>query len=266
MGYYLFDNPPRRRQGRPRRAYNGRTGPSGVVVVHTAEGVMDTVGMDTGAENVAGFISRRGDAGSYHELVDSDSHVSLLPDDWEAFHVAADGHNRHAWGISAACRTVDWDPAHWWTERTIRRMGERIAAFWQRLGLDPLVCARWISRDEALAGTPGLVCHGTLQPADRSDAWVRSGHRSALEQALVESIRRAAAPPAVRKEDDVYYLYKLHPDAVGEGEPGEWLVTPGGEKFGDDSGLSASIPADRLVRIDLSLEPRQSATFRNGHP
>lgn len=265
MSFYLIDNPPRRSQFRhPRRAPL-----SGVVVVHTAEGVMDTVGMDTGAENVASFISRRTDPGSYHELVDSDSHVALIPDDCEAFHVATDHHNWHSWGISAACRTVDWDPAHWWTEQTIARMGERICEFWERNGWNPVVNARWISRSDALNRVPGLVCHGTLQPRDRTDAWVLARYRGQLERMLIEAIATAARPtpppPPAPLEDDVYFLFKLHPDAA-PGEPGEWLVTPGGEKFADDSGLSASIPPARLTVVDLSKDLPRSRTFRNGHP
>lgn len=202
MGYYLIDHPPNSRQFYPyRRRFAGVIGVSGCVVVHTAEGVMDDVGVDTGAENVAHHISTRNTAGTYHELVDSDSHVMLVPDEWEAFHVGANGHNRHAWGISAACRTEDWHPDHWWTQRTISRMGERICAFWQRQGLDPVVSARWISRDEALTRRPGLVCHGTLQPTDRSDAWVRQPHREALERMLVDAIVAAAGVPP--KEDEL---------------------------------------------------------------
>ena len=53
MGYYLIDNGSRIPQGRtPRRAKL-----SGMVGVHTSEGVMDSVGVDTGAENVASFIT-----------------------------------------------------------------------------------------------------------------------------------------------------------------------------------------------------------------
>ena len=60
---WLDQHPPVRRQYRdPRRA-----APSGVIVVHTAENVMDAVGSDTGAENVARFIQTRADPGSYHD-------------------------------------------------------------------------------------------------------------------------------------------------------------------------------------------------------
>jgi hypothetical protein len=191
MGYYLIDHPPASTQFRnPRRERL-----SGVVVVHTAENAMDIVGVDTGAENVASFISRRADPGSYHELVDSDSVVAMMPDSYESFQVAVDGHNRHAWGISLACRSTDLHPDLAWTRAVITAAGARIAAFWQRNWIDVASAARWLSRDEALArNTPGLITHGALQPADRSDAWTRHSHREVLDRMLVDAVLAFAKP------------------------------------------------------------------------
>ena len=102
---YLDDhpNPNTPQQRRPRRAPL-----SGTVGVHTAESIMDTIGPDTGAENVAAFIASRSDYGSYHVLVDSDSVVVMAGDDAETWHIAESdnfgyGMNSHSWGISAAC-------------------------------------------------------------------------------------------------------------------------------------------------------------------
>jgi len=77
MGYYLLDNPPASPQFYPSR----NNGLSGGVVIHTTEGA----GGDTAAENTAGFISRRSDPGSYHMIVDTDSSVAMMPDDYVAF-------------------------------------------------------------------------------------------------------------------------------------------------------------------------------------
>lgn len=213
-GHFLVDHPnPVCPQWRtPRRAPL-----SGTVGVHTCEGVMDNVGVDTGAENVASWISTRSDYGSYHVIVDSDSTVDCVPDDYEAWHIAESdafgaGMNSHSWGVSAACRTVDWNPDDPWTQATILRMGQAVAAFWRRNGFDPLdpnIC-RFLTRDEAKRRTPGLVLHGVVQPGDRSDAWRDHPRRAQLEAMLLAAIRGTTPgptpspspiPPAIKDHD-----------------------------------------------------------------
>jgi len=163
-----------------------------MVAVHTAEGAMDDVGIDTGGENVASFIAGRSDYGSYHVLCDSDSTVRMAPDDHETWHVGADMHNWHAWGISAACRTVDWSPTSAWTRATIRRMGAEIAAFWSRNGFDvDQLAGRWLTREQALRHEPGLIEHGVAQPADRTDAWANLPLRQTYRQMLTDAILAA---------------------------------------------------------------------------
>jgi hypothetical protein len=199
MGYYLFDHPPRRSQGAPRTTWGFPSAPSGVVAVHDTEGVMDNQGDDWGAENTAAYIVTRSDPGSYHEIHDGDSLVVMAPDDWMTWNVAADQANGHNWGISAACRTVDWNPDTPWTQRVIASMGRSIAAFWERNGIDVARANRWITRAEANARIPGLILHGTWQPGDRSDAWATHPRRGELDQMLVDAISAAAggtAPPA----------------------------------------------------------------------
>lgn len=183
-GFVLVD----RTTSIPQCRFPRRSQLSGVVGVHTAEGAMDTVGIDTGAENVANFIVNRSDYGSYHVIVDSDSAVRMAPDDYETWHIAADAHNWHAWGISAACRSVEWDPDSDWTKRTIARMGKEIREFWIRNGFDPQFCARWLTRAQALAKVPGLIHHGVAQPSDRSDAWVLHPRKAELDAMLVAAI------------------------------------------------------------------------------
>ena len=192
---YLDDhpNPNTPQQRRPRRAPL-----SGTVGVHTAESIMDTIGPDTGAENVAAFIASRSDYGSYHVLVDSDSVVVMAGDDAETWHIAESdnfgyGMNSHSWGISAACSSHQWDPDDEWTKRTIAAMGAEIRAFWQRNGFDVAECARWLTRDQAKNRTPGLVHHGVVQPSDRSDAWVRHPQKPELDQMLLDAIKGGPA-------------------------------------------------------------------------
>lgn len=145
-------------------------------LVHTAESVLDQVGPDTGAEGVAEFIATRRDAGSYHDLADSDSVVEVVPPRWEAFHCR---HGVNAWtmGLSFACRTTDW--ARMTPERRagFLRNGARVAVDrmeWIEsqasrpvgLGRFPI---RRITKAQAESGMEGFVGHGDMDPGHRSD-------------------------------------------------------------------------------------------------
>ena len=190
MGYYLLDNPPASPQFYPSR----NNGLSGGVVIHTTEGA----GGDTAAENTAGFISRRSDPGSYHMIVDTDSSVAMMPDDYVAFGVAASGYNSKCWMIALAARSSDLDPNSPYTQTEIDRMGAEIAAFWQRNGINIAEASQFIG--EGVKDRPGLAHHGDVQPWDRSDAWSRREDRWAFDAALLQAIERHAgvapvAPP-----------------------------------------------------------------------
>jgi len=190
MGYYLLDNPPASPQFYPSR----NNGLSGGVVIHTTEGA----GGDTAAENTAGFISGRSDPGSYHMIVDTDSSVAMMPDDYVAFGVAAPGFNSKCWMIAIAARSSDLDPNSPYTQTEIDRMGAEIAAFWQRNGINIAEASQFIG--EGVKDRPGLAHHGDVQPADRSDAWSRREDRWIFDSALLQAIERHAgvapvAPP-----------------------------------------------------------------------
>lgn len=177
---------------------------SGVVVVHTTEAALDAIAPDTGAENVAAFIARRPDPGSYHVLVDTDSVVDLIVDGCEAFGTNS-GDNRHAWHIAMACRTTDLDPDAWHTHVLLRAVAAEAVEFWRRNGFDP-AAARWLTRSEAQAKQgPGYVNHGTLQPQDRTDAFAAHPDRVDLELLLARFTREAAGTttPQPLPEDDV---------------------------------------------------------------
>jgi hypothetical protein len=155
---------------------------------------MDNVGPDTGAENVASFIARRTDApGSYHEIVDSDSYVAMMPDDYTAFGAAAPGYNSTCWHVSFACRTSDLNPEADWTRKAFVIAGARIAAFWERNGFDVGASAAWLPAPEVKT-RPGLTNHGDAQPVDRSDAFARHPQREALADLLVRAILDAVPP------------------------------------------------------------------------
>lgn len=202
MGYYLLDHPnPNCPQTRHRSAW-GWSAPTGLVTVHTAEGALDRITPDTGAENVANFIATRTDYGGYHVLVDTDSTIDMAPDDLMTWHTAAGNLNGPGWGISAACRSTEWDPDTDWTRTIIARMGTAIRAFWERQGHDPQQ-ARWIpGRDVLAAGgrVVGLVHHGDVQPGDRSDAWATHPRRAELDQMLIDAITGATQPDNEEEE------------------------------------------------------------------
>jgi N-acetyl-anhydromuramyl-L-alanine amidase AmpD len=166
---YLVDHPnPNQRQFLCPR----RDDESGVFCVHTAENTPDFVAFDGGAEAVARFISTRSDPGSYHDLVDSDSSINLVDYGCEAFHVARDGFNRHAYGISAATRADVWPLApETWKNGCTRQMAAACArqAVRVRQLRGIIVPARRITRAQALARVPGFVSHAELDPTRRTD-------------------------------------------------------------------------------------------------
>lgn len=168
MTAYLRDNPPARSQFRSPR----RERPTGVIVVHTAESIMDTVGEDTGAEAVARFIASRTTAGSYHDLVDSDSRIHLVEYGDEAYHVATHGWNRRSTGVSMACRTTDFQTMS--DEKrlaflTQAAMAAADQAAWVKEQTGITIPARRVAHDEALAGEPGFISHAECDPARRTD-------------------------------------------------------------------------------------------------
>ena len=209
--YYLLDHPPASQQFYPPPRANGLTGG---VVIHTTESPAQPVGADDGAVSVAGFISRRSDPGSYHCIVDSGSTVLLLPDNYTAFHVAANGYNSRTWGISFACRSTQLDVNAEWTKRAMRQAAAAIVGFWTRNGFDPVAAA--VMRPAAdVLNRPGLTTHGDAQPWDRSDAWTRHPQRLALEALLLAEIAAIVNPPVPEEDDDVKPLEMWRDPATG---------------------------------------------------
>jgi hypothetical protein len=164
---YLRAHVPVRSQFRsPRRAR-----PTGLVVVHTAESVMDTVGPDTGAENVAAFIRRRSDPGSYHDLVDSDSAIQLVDYADEAFQDGT-GSNAYALSLSFALKATDWPRLRPAKRDAFLTQGARALARQQAWLLEhryPLTPLRTISRAESDRGVPGFIAHALRDPDRRTD-------------------------------------------------------------------------------------------------
>lgn len=167
MAPYLIDNPPARSQFRsPRRAPL-----RGVIELHDAESIMDTVGPDTGAENVARFIRGRDTPGSYHDLTDSDSAINLVDYDDEAYHDAT-GLNPSTTSLSFACRTIDWARMSPERRRGFLDQGARRAAIQarhQHNRTGKVVRPVRLTKAQVLAGETGFLYHGDSDPGRRSD-------------------------------------------------------------------------------------------------
>ena len=167
MTPYLREHEPARSQYRSPR----RKRPSGLIVIHTAESVRDSIGPDTGAENVARFIRDRKTPGSYHDLVDSDSLLHLVAYGDEAFQDGT-GSNPFALSISFALSAKDWPrltPA-----KRAAFLAQGAAAFacqqrWLTTHGYPTTPLRRITKAESDRGLPGFIAHGTRDPGRRTD-------------------------------------------------------------------------------------------------
>ena len=190
MGYYLLDNPP----ASPQFYTSRNSTPTWAIGVHTSEG---STGPGS-ARNLAAFIARRSDPGSYACIVDSEETVVLVPPSFTTFSVAASGYNSRTWHICLAGRSAELSPDDANTQAMIARAGEAIRALWAFLNI-PLSNAQWIGTDAL--NRPGLFCHGDVQPWDRSDAWSTHPDRARLDQLLVDAINQAPTPSP--EEDDV---------------------------------------------------------------
>ena len=169
MGYYLEDHPntTTAQYGWPRKRV------SGVIGVHTAENNTDLEGADPGAEDVAGFISRRTDYGSYHVIADADSIVRLVRPGFAAW--ADMTNNAHALSVSGAMQAARWaDLTPERAEAITRNMARAAAQLVLQAVADGLLAsptpAVRISAQEAIAGSrAGFYGHGETNPGRRYD-------------------------------------------------------------------------------------------------
>ena len=193
MTAYLVENPPRERQFRERG-----TTVSGVVVVHTAESTPDTIGIDSGAEGVARFIRDRSDFGSYHDLVDSDGIVDLVPYSMQAYGDGT-GSNPHALHLSAATTAARWPSLpQEWREDTVRNMARaaaRMSAYVESVhGIK--IPARRITRAESERRVEGFIPHGDRDPGRRTDPGTGFPWEFFLDTYSGLVFPEPAAPPA----------------------------------------------------------------------
>lgn len=160
-GFFLVDNPnPYTPQWvYPRRGVRGKL--TGTCIVHTAENMIDLIGPDSAAEDVANFIRRRADYGCYHTLVDSDSIMELVPYEYETWQDSET--NNWAVGISAAVRADGWLTIPLDRRLKIyRNLAWAAADFvkYMRDAYNIRVPFMRITGAQARAGVPGFCAHG----------------------------------------------------------------------------------------------------------
>lgn len=155
-GFYLVDN----RNPNGKKYYPSRKGTVKYIVIHTAENLPDLDGPDQGAEGIARYLAGTSRDASYHEIVDTDSYVRLLPDNYTAWH--ARGYNSNGFGLSMATQAAKWSALpqdyrdHLYKAGAVRA---RRAAL--ELGV-PLT-------KTTPGGPAGFLGHGEVDPKRRSD-------------------------------------------------------------------------------------------------
>lgn len=173
MAAYLRQHRPVRDQFRTGRRLQHSPLPgrlTGCTVLHTAESI-DLDFPDAGAEDVAAWMTRRTDAGSYHHIADSDSVVHLVDLADEAYQDGT-GSNPWAMSISFALRAVDWPRLS--PERRTGFLRQGALAFaaqqaWLLAHGQPATPLRRISKVESDRGAAGFITHGDRDPGRRSD-------------------------------------------------------------------------------------------------
>lgn len=155
-GFYLLDN----RNPSGKKYYPSRKGGVKYIVIHSAENLPDIEGPDQGAEGIARYLAGTPRDASYHEIVDTDSFVRLLPDDYTAWH--ARGYNANGFGLSLATQAAKWNalPAEY-RERLYRAGAARARRAAIALGV-PL-------QKTTPGGPAGFLGHGEVDPTRRSD-------------------------------------------------------------------------------------------------
>lgn len=164
MGYYLLDHPnpngPHYYTTR-QRCQHGILGPH-LIVIHTAESMPDFNPPDLGAESVARYGATATRPVSWHDTIDSDSTIPMLPKGYTAFHVQ--GFNRCGYGIEIATRAASWASTPYvWKYATMQRLAARIKE------IRGPIPARVLTRRQVDAGEYGIVGHNILDPTRRSD-------------------------------------------------------------------------------------------------
>lgn len=226
MTPYLRTHKPARSQFRSPR----RQRPTGLVVLHTAESVMDAVGPDTGAEAVAAFIRRRTDPGSYHDIADSDSNLLLVGYGDEAYQDGT-GSNPFALSISFALKAADWSRLS--SVKRAAFLHQGAVAFarqqkWLAAHGYPLTPLRRVTKAQSDRGEAGFIAHGTRDPGRRTDPGADFPWTEWFDACRTVTGQPTPMPPPLPVQEDKVYLVTRNP--MPDASPNDW-GTDGTSKF-----------------------------------
>lgn len=166
-GFYLLDNHVSR--DRPRKSgvgrpwYPSRTTTLRVGVIHTAENLPDFTPPDMGAENVARYGAQT-ERASWHDTVDSDSWIRMLPHTYTAFHVK--GYNSPTVGLEIATQAAKWIHTDFGWRLNVLDNTARWVAYCHQEHNFPI---RLLTRAQVDAGESGFTFHSRLDPDRRTD-------------------------------------------------------------------------------------------------
>lgn len=258
MQPYLVRNPPVRSQFRRSR----RADPSGVTCLHTAESITDLAGPDTGAEAVAHFIRTRTTPGSYHDLVDRDSALQLVPYSAEAYHDAT-GSNPHALSLSWAIRAQDWPTLP--REHVHGLLMQGAVAFarqqaWLQSNGWPTTPLRRITRAQSDRKVPGFITHGERDPGRRSDPGGRPDRFpwALWFEACAAALGNRPPPPPIIG-DDMRVIYVNNGPAALLAGTGRLYPLESGEP---SAYRGAGVPVEEVTQAELDVLGRVSERIR----
>lgn len=160
MSFYLVDNEnPNakvRGNGKKGQYYSSRSRPIQGIVVHTAEGGRNALG-------IARYLSTTDRTASAHVVIDDKEIVELVPDDFTAFHCR--GSNSKSLGLEIAYFAAKWGEDPVYEEAVIA-----LSASWcaQKAELYDIPMER-VTLEEWEAGKKGFISHAECDPARRTD-------------------------------------------------------------------------------------------------
>jgi peptidoglycan hydrolase-like protein with peptidoglycan-binding domain len=159
-GFYLLD----RKVSGPRKWYAADEDKR-VCVQHVTAGLEGrNLTDDQSAEATAQYAATTNRAVSWHDGVDTDSVVRLLPAGYTAFHAATA--NRDGIGQEISKKTTSWrSMPEAWVTATLRNSAEAWRPHVRRYGI-PL---RLLTAAERRRGLKGFIAHATVDPSRRSD-------------------------------------------------------------------------------------------------
>lgn len=175
------------------------------IVLHIVTGVKDYEGLDGAAEAMATNWATQSKSSSWHDLIDSDSHVPCLPPTWKAWHCRFGVWERTI-GIEIATDLTDWTKKPTaWVDGCLTQLARLCAKYVRDYGI-PVTLIR--NRTKALADLAagkqvGFMYHADLDPTRRTDPGISGGRDTfpwaAFEKKLRAELGQSTPAPAKPK-------------------------------------------------------------------